>query len=96
MEEPQQIKEVEISPVLLGHLKHQPNLSPIIPITSPSTAASSSKALVLYRPLCPSSPTRSPRRVQEDNNNRSGGDDTVNNSGRASLIQGENEMDVEV
>jgi len=93
-EEPEQFKQVEISPVLLGHLKHT-KCSPIIPITSPNTTASSSQALVLYRPLRPPSPTLTPQRVPEDDNTGSG-DDTANGSGKVRMMVGGNAMDVEV
>ncbi|KAL4074015.1 hypothetical protein J3A83DRAFT_2658538 [Scleroderma citrinum] len=66
-EEAEHIKEVEISPIVLGHLKQQTRFPSIIPISSPSTSASSSQALVLYRPLRPPSPVLSSCALQPDN-----------------------------
>ncbi|KIM61608.1 hypothetical protein SCLCIDRAFT_1215870 [Scleroderma citrinum Foug A] len=94
-EEPEHFKRVEISPVLLGHLKHT-KCSPIIPITSPNTTASSSQALVLYRPLRPPSPTLSPQCAPEGDNTSSSGDNTVDGPGKVCTVLGENAMDVEL
>ncbi|KAI6046214.1 hypothetical protein EDC04DRAFT_1883337 [Pisolithus marmoratus] len=55
-----EVKEIEIPSAILERWKQQVKSSPIIPISSPGTSASSSQALVLFRPLRPPSPNQNP------------------------------------